>query len=129
MSLRGLREPRKNECEQGIICRMIKSLIKITSQDQMASRGSGEYLCILIGHPQLGKDLWPGCCFLLPGCSVQAGLAWKEVPRGSDLWTQGCRGFLQKASATCGRVGRLLRFALEGLFPQEQALRHGFNSK
>lgn len=108
---------------------MIKSLIKITSQDQTASRGSGEHLCILIGHPRLWNDLGPGCCFLLPGCSVQAGLAWTEVPRGSDPWTQGCRGFLQKASATCGRVGRLLRFALEGLIPQEQTLRHRFHSK
>lgn len=35
MLLRGLREPEKNEREQGIVCRMITSLIKITSQDQM----------------------------------------------------------------------------------------------
>lgn len=41
MLLRDLRELEKNEREQGIICRMIKSLIKITSQDQMASRESG----------------------------------------------------------------------------------------
>lgn len=34
MLLRGLREAGKNEHEQGIICRMIKSLIKITSQGQ-----------------------------------------------------------------------------------------------
>lgn len=44
MVLRGLREPGKNEHAQRILSRIIKSLIRIASQDQMASREGKEYL-------------------------------------------------------------------------------------
>lgn len=57
MLLKGLREPGKNEHDQGIIRGMIKSLIKITSQGQWPLEKGGEHLRILIGHLELWKDV------------------------------------------------------------------------
>lgn len=79
--LRGLREHGKNEREQGIVCRTIKSLIKITSQDSMASRERGEYL-----NPDGVSAILKECLARLPlpspGLPGEAEAAVERVPTG-----------------------------------------------
>lgn len=128
MWLRGLREPKKNEREQGIICRMIESLIKITSQDQMASREGGEYLCILIGHRSSGKIFGGAASFSRPA-PCRRGWCGKRSHRALTTGLRNAEAPSRRPKPHMAGWAWLLHCALEGLSPQEQTLRHGFNSK